>query len=524
MGISKTGLTDREAAELLKKYGPNEFVEKPGKPLWLRFLEQFKDFMIIVLIAAAAISAALGETTDAVLIAIIVLIHGILGFVEEYKAEQAFAALKKLVAETARVLRNGEVMLLDIRGLVPGDLVLLEAGDRIPADGIVVERSALAADESALTGESIPVHKNSSNELFMGTVMVSGKGTMLIKNTGMATEMGRIASLVQGVEEERTPIEVDLDKLGKQIALGVLLLCVIIFIAGITRGFGIFDMFITSISLAVAAIPEGLPAVVAVVLAIGVQRMARKNAIIRKLKAVETLGCTTVIATDKTGTLTRNEMVIKKIYVNGRLIDVSGTGYEPKGEFKENGKTITPGKEETLILQIGALCNNAYLKEDARAGWSIIGDPTEGALLVLAAKGRLWREQLLGKLPEIAAFPFDSARKRMTTIHKEGNRKIAYTKGAPEVILKLCSSIAENGKVRKLAAADKKELEKINDGLTAKGYRTLALAWRKVDGIRLAEDRVEHDFVFIGIVAMIDAPRDEVKGALELCKSAGIKV
>lgn len=524
MQISKNGLSKREAGELLKKYGPNELVEKPGKPLWLRFLEQFKDFMIIVLIVAAVIAALLGETADTVLIIIVIMMHGILGFIEEYKAEQAFAALKKLVAQTARVVRDNEVHIINVREIVPNDLVLLDAGDRIPADGIVIEGSALSADESALTGESLPVSKNKNENMFMGTVVVSGKGAMIVKNTGTATEMGRIAALVQEVEEEKTPIEADFEKLGKQIALGVLFLCTVIFIIGIARGFDFFEMFIISVSLAVAAIPEGLPAVVAIVLAMGVQRMAKRNAIIRKLKAVETLGCTTVIATDKTGTLTRNEMVIKKVYVNNKLLDVSGTGYVPKGEFRLNGKTIRWFTDESKFMQIAALCNTAYLKKESDNGWQIIGDPTEGALLVLAGKANVWREQMLEKIPEIIVFPFDPARKRMTTIHGFGSGKIAYTKGAPETILKLCSSIEDDTGIKKLSAPEKDKLEKINNELTAGGYRTLALAWRKVDGVLSTVDKVERDFIFVGIVAMMDAPRDEVRSALKLCKSAGIKV
>ena len=518
------GLTGAEAAELLRRYGPNQLVEKKPKPVWLRFLEQFNNLMVIVLIAAAAISAALGEAVDAGLIAAIVLMQGTLGFVQEYKAEQAFAALKKLVAQTARVVRDSEVGLLDVRLIVPGDLILLEAGDRVPADGEVIESSALAADESALTGESVPVQKGARDRLFMGTIAVSGKGAMVARGTGMATEMGRIAALVQEVEVEETPLEADLDKMGRQLALGVLALCAIIFIAGVLRGIGALEMFITSVSLAVAAIPEGLPAVIAIVLAVGVQRMSRRNAIIRKLKAVETLGSVTVICTDKTGTLTRNEMVVRKAYVNGRLLDVSGTGYEPKGSFTEGGKPASIGKEEGLLLRIGALCNTSYLKEDPRAGWGIVGDPTEGALLVLAGKGGAWRGQLLGSAPEIAAFPFDSARKCMTTIHREGGIKVAYSKGAPEVILGLCSRIAENGKIRKLADGERKKLNGINDGLTSGGYRTLALAFRELDGVPFSAQKVEQGLTFVGIAAMMDAPREEAKAALGRCKSAGIRV
>jgi len=518
------GLSSAEAAKRLREHGPNELVEHKPRPLWLRFLDQFKDLMVIVLIIAAVVSAALGETVDAALIAVIVLMDGILGFVEEYKAEQAFAALKKLVAQTARVVRDNEVSLLDVRWIVPGDLVLLEAGDRVPADGTVVDSSALAADESTLTGESVPSQKGNKDRLFMGTVIVGGKGAMIARSTGMATEMGRIATLVQVVEEERTPLEKDLERMGKQLAAGVLFLCALVFLAGVLRGIAVLDMFIAAVSLAVAAIPEGLPAVVAIVLAVGVQRMSRRNAIIRKLKAVEALGSATVICTDKTGTLTRNEMVVKKVYVNGRLLDVGGAGYEPKGGFSAGGKPAPVGKEEGLLLRIGALCNNSYLREDSRSGWGVIGDPTEGALLALAGKGGLERERLLVGAPEMAAIPFDSVRKRMTTIHREGNAGVAYSKGAPEVMLGLCASIAENGKVRRLSDDERKKLDGINNELTSEGYRTLALAFRKLDGVSLSAERAERGLTFVGIVAMMDAPREEAKAALGLCKSAGIRV
>lgn len=519
----ETGLTEESAAALLKKYGPNELIEKPPKPLWIRFFEQFKDFLIIVLLVAAAISAALGEMVDAALIGLIVILHALLSLAQEYKAEKAFEALKKLVAPTTRVLRNGEVKVIDVRSLVPGDIVLLEAGDKVPADGSVLESTALAADEASLTGESTPVEKTKNLLLFMGTVIVRGKGMLKVERTGMSTEMGRIAALVQEVEKERTPIEIDLEKMGKQLALGVLLLCGVIFTLGILHGFELLNMFIVSVSLAVAAIPEGLPAVVAIVLAVGVQRMAKRNAIVRKLKAVETLGCANVICTDKTGTLTKNEMTIKKMWVNGRLLDVSGIGYNPTGSFSYKGEPASLGKEEKLLLRTGVLCNSSYLREDLRTGWGVVGDPTEGALLVAGAKAGLWKEELSNSYTEIVTFPFDSVRKRMTVVCMD-KKMVAYTKGAPEIVLKLSGFIAEKDKVRRLKEADKKDINKINDQLTSNGYRTLALAYKELLKKPSSAESAESDLVFLGLVAMIDAPREEVKGALELCRSAGIRV
>ncbi len=524
MPISNRGLSSTEAKKRLEKYGENALVEKKRKPLWLLFLGQFRDFMVLVLIAAALVSLALGESSDAALIIFVILLHGTLGFIQEYKAEQAFAALKKMVAVTTRVWRDNKLRMIDVREIVPGDAVLVEAGDRIPADGVFFEGSGFSCDEAMLTGESVPVHKKPGDKVFMGTLCGSGKGTVIVEKTAMNTEMGKIADMVQGVEEEQTPLEADFEKLGKTIAAGVLALCFVIFVIGVLRGFEVFNMFITSVSLAVAAIPEGLPAVVTIVLAVGVQRMARRRAIIRKLKAVETLGCTTVIATDKTGTLTRNEMVVRKIFANGRIIDVGGVGYQPKGDFTEKGKKAKLAAEDELLMRIGLLCNNAYLKEDEKAGWQIIGDSTEGALVVLAAKNNMWREEVAAKYPEIASFPFDAARKRMATVHKQGRKKIAYVKGAPEAILSVSSFIARDGSVKKITAAEKRSILELNDKLAGSGHRTLAFAYCELDGVALDVGKVEKDLVFVGIAAMIDAPREEVKDSIALCKSAGIKV
>jgi len=522
------GLSEQEAAERLLKYGRNELAEFKRESLLAKFIRQFQQFMVFLLLGAAIIALFLGETLDAIMIFAIVLMLGILGFVQEYKAEKAFEALKRLVSPQARVIRDGIVKIVDAREIVPGDFVILELGDRVPADGRVIESISMSVDEAALTGESVPVRKDmeKSNKVFMGTVVVAGRGKIVVEKTGMATEIGRIAQMVQEVEKERTPLEIDLEKIGKQLSVGVMALCAIIFISGVLYGFEFFTMFLTAVSLAVAAIPEGLPAVVTIALALGVQRMSKRNAIVRKLKSVETLGSADVICTDKTGTLTKNEMTVRKIFVNNKMIDVSGSGYAPIGNFTHGGKEIAASGELELLLRIGVLCNTTHLTEEPQRGWTVIGDSTEGALLVAAAKAGMWREELLKKWPEIGELPFDSERKRMTTLHAEGKgkKKIAYMKGAPESILRISSRIIENGKVRRLTPSDRKRITEINDSLTSKGYRTLAIGYKEFDGVKFAVDAVEREMIFVGIVGMMDTPREEVKPAIELCKTAGIRV
>ena len=522
MGKKHEGMGGAEAKRLLLRHGPNELVEKKGEHIAVKFVRSFTSFLVLLLIAAAAVAAMLGEMLDAAMIMAIVFLQGVLGFAQEYKAEKSFEALRKMVSPHANVLRGGEVVRIAAREIVPGDVVLLEAGDRVPADGDIFESYGLAADEAALTGESVPVHKEAGAEAFMGTVVVAGKGRMLVAGTGMRTRMGKITEMVQTVQKERTPLEEDLEKMGKQLGGGVLVLCAFIFLAGLFRGFEVVDMFLTSVSLAVAAIPEGLPAVVTITLAVGVQRMSRRNSIVKKLKSVETLGCADVICTDKTGTLTKNEMTVRKVCAGGRLYDVGGVGYVPKGEITLAGKRAENAPELQRLMEIGVLCNDSWLKE--REGWGIVGDPTEGALLVLAAKGGIWKEEMeTGRHVEME-FPFDSERKMMSVVRKVHGRKIAYVKGAPEIIFSRCMGIMERGKARKIERADLERVMRENDALTAKGFRTLALAYRELDGIKLTHESVERNLVFVGLVGMMDSPREEVKDALALCRSAGIRV
>ncbi len=517
------GLTEKEAAGILREYGRNELKELKKESLLKKFIKQFMQFMVILLIIAAIVAGFLGEIVDSVMIFIIVIMLGVLGFVQEYKAEKSFEALKKLTAPRARVIRDGTIKMIDVHEIVPGDLILLEVGDRIPADGKVVESISLAVDEAALTGESVPVRKDTKNisKIFMGTIVTSGRGKAVIESTGMNTEIGKIAEMVQTVEEEETPLEIHLEKMGKQLTIGVIVLSAVIFLIGVLSGVEPFTMFLTSVSLAVAAIPEWLPAVVTIALALGVQKMSKRHAIVRKLKSVETLGSANIICTDKTGTLTKNEMTVKKIYVNNQIIKVSGSGYEPKGDFTHNGREIPVKDELELILRAGALCNSSHLKQDPDEGWSIIGDSTEGALIVAAEKAGMRQNDLLKKWPEVGELPFDSDRKRMSTLHKG---KTAYLKGAPESILEISSKIIENGKVRKLTSADKKRITETNDSLTSKGYRALAMGYKEFDRAKFDLDRVESSIIFVGLVGMIDTPREEVKPALDLCRTAGIRV
>ncbi|MDD5096208.1 MAG: cation-translocating P-type ATPase [Candidatus ainarchaeum sp.] len=518
-----TGLDSDEAARLFKKYGPNELKEKKGEHAIVKFLRQFKDFLVLLLVAAAIVAAFLGETLDMYMIMAIVLLHGIIGFVQEYKAEKSFEALRRMVSPRANVLRDGKVTNIDAREVVPGDMVLLEAGDRVPADGLVVEQYGMAADEAALTGESVPVHKHEAGEsrAWMGTSIVAGRGRMLVEKTGMSTRMGGITEMVQTVQKERTPLEIDLDRMGRQLGVGVLVLCAFIFLAGLFRGFEPVEMFLTAVSLAVAAIPEGLPAVVVITLAVGVQRMSRKNAIVKKLKSVETLGCADVICTDKTGTLTRNEMTVRMVLVGGKAYEVGGAGYEPKGEIRLDGKAAGKGEGLRMAMRIGTLCNSAWLEK--KQDWGVVGDPTEGALLVLAAKGGMWKEEMEGKNPVMFEFPFDSDRKMMTVVRSSGRKHIAYAKGAPEVVLGKCARIWAEGGSRPLGRGEAEAIMKENDALTSRGYRTLALAYRDIDGKTKKAD-VEKALVFVGIAAMMDSPRPEAKGAVSLCRGAGIRV
>ncbi len=533
---SRDGLSQAEAQRRLAKFGPNELVEKRKISPWAIFLEQFKNFLIIILLVAVVLSAVLGEVADAIVIAVIVLFAAGLGFIQEYRAERAMEALKKMAAPAASVIRDGKETDIPARELVPGDIIALRTGDRIPADSRLVEAVNLRTEEAPLTGESVPVEKTDKsvpgevnvgdrrNMVFMGTAAVYGRGTALVTATGMATEFGKIATMLQEVKEERTPLQENLDKMGKWIGIGALALCFVLAGLGVFRGHAILEMLIWGVSLAVAAVPEALPAVVTISLALGVQKMVKRHALVRKLPSVETLGSTTVICSDKTGTLTQDQMTVRRIYVDGKQIDVGGVGYEPKGEFSMDGTALVPAQAPALatLLSIGSLCGDTSLIAENGA-WKIKGDPTEGALVVVSAKAGLWQEELNTKFPRLGEIPFSSETKRMTTVHQKAEGKIAYSKGAPEVILSLCRYILINGEERELTEKDKETILGAGQTMAGNALRVLGMAYKKLPDNAVINEDIERDMVFVGLAGMIDPPREEVKDAVKLCDRAGIK-
>ncbi len=530
------GLSQNEVEKRLAEFGPNELIKKEKISPWVIFLEQFKSFLIVILLIAVVLSAILGEVADAILIAVIVVFAAGLGFVQEYRAERAMEALKKMAAPTASVLRNGEEMEIAARELVPGDIILLAVGDRIPADARLVEAVNLRTDEAPLTGESVPIEKTDEtlegdvevgdrrNMVFMGTAAVYGRAKAIVTATGMTTEFGKIAGLLQEVKAEKTPLQVNLDRVGRYIGIAALILCFVLAGIGIMRGHGILEMFIWGVALAVAAVPEALPAVVVISLALGVRRMVKRNALMRKLPAVETLGSTTFICSDKTGTLTQDQMTVRALYANGKIIEVTGAGYEPKGEFYHNGKTIMAGEDPALaiLLRASSLCNDTSLTS-ADGVWDIKGDPTEGALVVVAAKSGLLQEELNEQSPRIAEIPFSSETKRMTTIHRTAEGKTAYSKGAPEVILKSCRYIYRNGRQEELTTKDSETVLSVAQNMATHALRVLGVAYRQLATDVCIDETIEQDMVFAGLAGMIDPPREEVKDAVELCDRAGIR-
>jgi len=545
------GLASSEVKNRLQKFGYNEMVEKKKPAWWEGLIAQFQDFMVLVLLAATLISAFLGEYTDAVTILMIVIVNAILGFVQEYRAEQSMAALKKMVAPTARVIRNGILQQIPARELVPGDVLSLETGDKIAADARIIEVQNLEAEEAALTGESLPVRKvvdkeypeniplgDRKNMVYAGTSIIKGRGKAIVCATGMATEVGHIADMIQEKDQESTPLEQRLESLGRLLVWGCLGICLLVVLTGVMKGEPLFLMCMAGISLAVAAIPEGLPAIVTVALALGVQRMIRRNAIIRKLPAVETLGCTTVICSDKTGTLTQNAMTVGKIFTGEKLYEVTGNGYDIKGNFLLNKQEFEAKRDNSLqqCLEISILCNNSILKHHnvgiaglwrnvSKTGWSIEGDPTEGALVVAAAKANIWRSEIEKTQKRLAEIPFESERRRMSVVYEKNSKYLLYVKGAPDVILDLCQSYSSKNKDSILTSKMKADILAVNDELTQEAFRVLAVAYRQI-GKSEAEnpgEELEKDLVFAGLIGMMDPPRQEVKPAISLCRQAGIK-
>ncbi|RAU92953.1 calcium-translocating P-type ATPase, SERCA-type [Paenibacillus sp. YN15] len=548
------GLTAKEAQLRLEERGANELSEgKTVSPVTL-FLNQFKDFMVLVLMGATLISGMLGEYLDAITIIAIIIMNGILGFIQEFRAERSLRALKELSAPHAKVLRGGSIEQILAKDLVPGDIILLEAGDRVPADIRWLTANNIYVEESALTGESVPVRKatealnhpdvplgDQRNLGFMGTLITMGTATAVVIRTGMDTEMGKIAGLIESTEEMETPLQHRLEQLGKLLIVVALALTVLVVIAGILHGQPAYAMFLAGVSLAVAAIPEGLPAIVTIALALGVQRMIKRKAIVRKLPSVETLGCASVICSDKTGTLTQNKMTVTHLWLGGKLMEVSGEGYIPRGEIRWEGKPADVRKDQMLrrLLQSAALCNNAKLIQETptpvkgkkekgaseEGEWRISGDPTEGALVVLASKAGLSPASLEGLYRRVMEFPFDSERKRMSVLLEHQGGRLVFAKGAPDVLLDKCAYILWEDKVIPFTGTLRQKVMAANEGMAKSALRVLGFAYKEVKPSERCEDSdgAESNLVFIGLSGMIDPPRREVREAISTCRKAGIK-
>jgi Ca2+-transporting ATPase len=527
------GLSREEAARRLREWGPNE-LEPPRRisPLAI-LLAQFRNILVLILLAATALSIVLGHGTEAVVIMIIVFFSVLLGFVQEYRAERALEALRRMAAPMATVLREGVEERIPARELVPGDVVVLHAGDRVPADLRLIEAVNLQIDEAVLTGESVPVEKHTAaipdpalpigdrrNMAYAGTVVTYGRGQGLVVATGMRTEFGAIARMLQTIQEERTPLQENLDRVGKALARAALGVVALIVALGLLRGRPWLEMLIFGLALAVAVVPEALPAVVTISLALGVQRMVRRNALIRRLPAVETLGSTDVICTDKTGTLTRNEMTVRRLFVCGRFWEVTGSGYEPAGEFRVDGQPVTPSEAVRRLLRAAALASDARLYRGADGAWQGQGDPTERALLVAAMKAGLDPEELNRRHPRVREIPFTSERKRMTTLHQGPEGLFAASKGAPEVILESCRFLLTEEGERPLTPSDREQILEAARAMAGEALRVLGVA----DKPQALPEDAEEGMVFLGLVGMIDPPRPEAKQAIRVCREAGIRV
>jgi Ca2+-transporting ATPase len=568
------GLSQAEAQKRLDVLGHNELKERPRPGFWKMLLDQFNNFLVIILIVAAVVSILLGEIVDAVAIMVIVVLNSVVGVIQESKAEAALAALQKMSAPNAQVIRDGHQITIPSRELVPGDVTLVEAGNYIPADLRLVESINLKVEEAALTGESVPVEKNAKvtldreipigdrkNSAFMSTMVTYGRGKGLVTSTGMHTQIGLIAEMLQSFEDEETPLQKKLNQLAKLLGILCLSICGIIFVYGIIRDThpgtilneglmaylraeqkDIVGIFMTAVSLAIAAIPEGLPAVVTICLALGMQRMIKRHALIRKLPAVETLGCATVICSDKTGTLTQNEMTVVRGWAGGRTFRSSGEGYNPVGQFfRKSGETFNPRESlrVSFLLHGAALCNDARLEEsgeiEGNRTWRMVGDPTEGALVVAAAKAGLWKTEMEDILPRVQEIPFDSERKRMTTIHRLETAKskfpfpcpdiVAFVKGAPDIILDLCDQVIIERQAVPLTDQLKKEILAVNQDMARQALRVLGLAYRSLDEVpeTCTSEDLEKGLTLIGLMGMIDPARPEVKEAVKIAQGAGLK-
>lgn len=531
---TSTGLSSDEAARRLEQFGPNELQTQGRVSPWAILLEQFQNVLIIILLLATALSAFLGHGVEAIAITVIVLFAVILGFIQEFRAERAIEALREMAAPNATAIRDGREQRVPARELVPGDLVVLATGDKVPADARLTEAINIQTVEAPLTGESAPVEKHSEplrddqippadqkNMAFAGTAVTYGRGRALIVATGMATEFGKIARMLEEVDTAKTPLQKNLDRIGKQLARAAILVVLVIVAVGLFRGQPFVEMLIFGVALAVAVVPEALPAVVTISLALGVKRMVRRNALVRRLPAVETLGSTSVICSDKTGTLTKDEMTVRRLYVAGRMIDVSGTGYEPSGTFSQNGSNLGLSDPLSRLLQAAALASDARVEQRNGAGtWEVKGDPTEGALVVAAAKAGLNKVELDAQFSRVSEIPFTAETKRMTTLHRMTSDVVAYAKGAPEVIVQSCASVLTETGVESLDDARRTEVLERARQMAGEAMRVLAIAYKPSATLKNAE----RDMTLLGLAGMIDPPRPEAKAAVQKCKEAGIKV
>jgi len=534
------GITTAEAQARLAQHGPNELTREEKASPWHLFLNQFKNILIVILIVATVLSAFVGEYVDAVIILVIIVFCAVLGFVQEYRAERALEALKSMLTPMITVLRGAQELDIASRELVPGDILVLEAGDKIPADARIVENHSLQCDEAPLTGESLPVLKDLGPAradapvgdrrcmMFTGTTVTYGRGKAVVCDTGMRTEFGKIAQEVAAVTQEKTPLERRTEEIGKWLGIITLGICLLVVgvsigrevVAGTFSFASMLPIMLFAIALAVAAVPEALAAIVTGALAIAMHEMAKSNALVRKMPAVETLGCTSVICSDKTGTLTKGEMTVRKLYVGGRSIEVGGAGYAPEGRIE------APADDAgvRLMLQAGVLASDADLAQDA-ARWFVKGDPTEGALVVAAAKAGFRQDETRKASPRIWEFPFSSERKRMTTVHRMADGRIlAFMKGAPEVLLERCDRVQHGADTRPLDAATRAQLLAANESMANEALRVLGIAYREVPvQDRYSEEPVEQNLVFLGFAGMMDPPRDEAKQAVAVCREVRIK-
>ena len=519
------GLTTEEVTKRREKYGLNELKSKKKKSLFQKFLDQFKDFSIIVLIIAAIVSGVVGVAegegiTDTIIILIVVVVNAIIGVTQESKAEKSLEALQKLTDHASKVIRNGELTVIPAKELVPGDIVVLDTGDYIPADLRIIEAVNLKSQEASLTGESVPVEKTTEkiddeetslgdrlNMLFSSSLVTYGRGKGIVVETGMTTEVGKIAGMINQADEQTTPLQNKLNKLGKTLGIAALVICVFIFIVGLIQGKEPIHMFMTAVSLAVAAIPEGLVAVSTIVLAIGVQKMVKRNAIVKRLPAVETLGSATVICSDKTGTLTQNKMTVEKIFINSETKDLE--------EYKNN---IT--EDIKKLVYVNMFCNDTKISKDG----TLTGDPTETALVDMAFRLD-FDPSIYDQMPRVEEIPFDSDRKLMTTVNKVNGKYVVFTKGGVDELLNRCNSYLLNGEIKQDLENYTKIIRENNEGMAKEALRVLAGAYKKIDHEPSKEEMesIENDLIFIGMVGMIDPPREEAKKAVEKCKTAGIK-